>query len=235
MAIRKDPGLGKLTHLLALMVAAGLLTSGSSFATDDGEHDQGIEALLRKVEQRVSSKHMMSPEGDSAMDAWQQVLRVVATTDSQRVRNALRNFAVHWRRRANEAQHDGNIAVAAGLSVFAAQAEAMSPGKSHSAPAAEVTATDFASAPSPGSPPPVVSSDTAKALQPNTELLTPAFAQPPQPKLASITAAPVPPARVHHVSAVHPHPAGPRRRQVDVPEARTPTVDANGIIQELLY
>ena len=248
MTIRKNSRLGKRTHLFALMVAAGLLTSGASFATDDGEPGQGIEALLRKVEQRVSSKHMMSPEGDSAMDAWQQVLRVIPTSDPERVRNALRNFAVHWRRRANEAQHDGNIAVAAGLSVFASQAEAMSPQKSDLAPAAEATATvfapapaaettaaDFAPAPSPGSLPPVVPSHAEKPVPPNSGPPTPAFSEPQQPRLASISAAPAEPDRVHHVSDVHLHTAGPRRRQVDVPEARTPSVDANGVVQELLY
>lgn len=235
MTMRKDSGPGKRTHLLALLFAASLLTSGSSFATDVGEPDQGIEALLRKVEQRVSSKHMMSPEGDSAMDAWQQVLRVIPTTDPERVRNALRDFAIHWRRRANEEQHDGNIAVSAGLSAFAARAEAMSPGKSDAAPAAEVTATDFAPAPSPGSSPPAVPSNAEKAVPPNSGLLTPALAEPPQPKLASATAAPVEPARVHHVSDVHPHAAGLHRRRVDVSEARMAPVDANGFLQELLY
>jgi hypothetical protein len=235
MRIRKDSGLGKRTHLLALMVAAGLLTSGSSFATDDEKPDQGIEALLRKVEQRVSSKHMVSPEGDSAMDAWQQVLLVIPVTDPGRVRNALRDFAVHWRRRANEEQHDGNIAVSAGLSVFASRAEAMSSGKSHSAPAAELTATDLAPAPALSSSRPVVPSDVEKAVPPNSELPTPAFAEPPEPSLASITAGPVEPARVHHASDVRPHTAAPRRRQVDVPEARMPPVDAIGFMLELLY
>ena len=225
-------------HLLAVMVAAGLLISGSSFATDDGKPAQGIEALLRKVEQRVSSKHMMSPEGDSAMDAWQQVLLVIPTTDPERVRNALRNVAVHWRRRANEAQHDGNIAVAAGLSVFASQAEAMSSGKPDAAPAVEVTTTDAAPAPSQSPEPPVVPSEAEKTVPANSELPTPAIERPPQPNPSSITAAPVEPARVHQVSDAHPHIADiaePRRRRVDVPEARIPPVDRNGVIQELLY
>jgi hypothetical protein len=235
MTMRKDPGPGKRTHLLALLFAAGLLTSGSSFAADDGAPDQGIEALLRKVEQKVSSKHMMSPEGDSAMDAWQQVLLVISTTDPKRVRDALRDFAVHWRRRANEEQHDGNIAVSAGLSAFASRAEAMIPGKSEPAPAAEDTVTDFALIPSASSSPPSVPSNAEKAVPPNSGLLTPAFAEPPQPELASITAAPVEPARVHRVSDVRPHTAGPHRRQVGAPEARLPPVDADGFMQELFY
>jgi hypothetical protein len=230
MTIRKGPGLGTRMYLLALTVATGLLTSGSSFATDDGKPDQGIEALLRKVEQRVSSKHMVSPDGDSAMDAWQQVLLVIPTTDPKRVRNALRDFAVHWRRRANEEQHDGHIAVAAGLSVFASRAEAMGPGRSHSAPAAGATATDFAPAPLLSSSPPIVPSDAEKAVPPNSELQTPAFAEPPEPILASETAAPVESVRGHH-----PHTAGPRRRQVDVPAAQMPPVDPIGVVLELLY
>jgi hypothetical protein len=235
MTIRKDSGPGKRTHLLALVVAAGFLTFGVAFATGDREPDQGIEALLRKVEQKISSKHMMSPEGNSAMDAWQQVLLVIPTTDPERVRNALRNFAIHLRRRANEEQHDGNIAVSAGLSVFASQAEAMSPGKSNSAPAAEVTATDFAPARSLSASPPVVPSNTENTVPPDSELLTSAFAAPQQPALASVTAASVEPARVHPISDVHPHTAGSRRRQVDVAEARMSPVDAYGVMQELLY
>jgi len=235
MTIRKHSGPGKWTQLLALMVVAGLLTSAPSFATDDGEPHQSIEALLRKVEQRVSSKHMMSPDGDSAMDAWQQVLLVIPTTDPVRVRNALRNFAVHWRRRANEEQHGGNIAVSAGLSVFASQAEAMSSGKPDTTPAVEVTATDVAPAASQSPAPPVVASNAEKAVPPDSDLLAPAFAGPPQAKLPSITATPVEPARIHHVSEVHPHTSGLRRRQIEVPEARVPPVDAHGIVQELLY
>ena len=218
---------------MALMIAAGLLTSGPSFATDDGKTGQGIEGLLRKVEQRVSSKHTISPEGDSAMDAWQQVLLVIPTTAPERVRNALRNFAVHWRRRANEEQHDGNIAVAAGLSVFASQAEAMSSGKPDAVPAVEVTTTDVAPAPSQSPAPLVVPSGAQKTVPPASELPTPALAEPPQPNPASIVAAPVEPARVHHVSDAHPHVAGPRRRQVDEPEAKVPP--GNGVIHELLY
>jgi len=232
MTIRKHSGPGKCTQLLALMVVAGLLTSAPSFATDDGEPHQSIEALLRKVEQRVSSKHMMSPDGDSAMDAWQQVLLVIPTTDPVRVRNALRNFAVHWRRRANEEQHGGNIAVSAGLSVFASQAEAMSSGKPDKGSAVEVTTTDVAPAPSQSPEPPVVASNAEKAVPPDSDLLAPAVEEPPHP---SIAAAPAEPARVHRVSDVHPHTAGPRRRQVEVPEARVPPVDAHGIVQELLY
>jgi hypothetical protein len=235
MTIRKNSGLGKQMHLLAVMIAAGLLTSGSSFATDDGKPDRGIEALLRKVEHRVSSKHMMSPEGGSAMDAWQEVLEVVPTTAPERVSNALRNFAVHWRRRANEEQHDGNFAVAAGLSVFASQAEAMGSGKPDAARAVEVTTTDVAPAPSQSPEPPVGLSEVEKTVPAPSELQTPAIEQPPQPHPASITAAPVESARVHHVSDAHPHVAEPRRRQVEVSEARNPPVDRNGVIQGLLY
>jgi hypothetical protein len=230
MKIRRNSGLGKRTHLLALMAVIGLLTSGTSFATDDGKPDQAIEALLRKVEQRVSSKHMMSPEGDSAMDAWQQVLLVIPATDPERVRNALRNFAVHWRRRANEEQHDGNIAVSAGLSVIASQAEAMSSGKPESAPTVEVTATLVAPPPPESLSPPVGPSEVEQTVPPTSEVPTPAFAEPPQAGPPLRTAAPVAPARVHHVSDVHQ--PGLRRRQVEVPETKVPPV---GIVQELLY
>jgi hypothetical protein len=232
MTIRKDSGVGKRTHLLALMVAVGLLTFGTSFAIDDGKPDQAIEALLRKVEQRVSSKHLMSPGGDSAMDAWQQVLLVIPATDTERARNALRNFAVHWRRRANEEQHDGNIAVSASLSVFASQAEAMSSGKADATSTAEVTATLVAPAPQSPSPP-VGPPQAEQTVPPNSDLPTPGFAEPPQSNPPLMTAAPVAPARVHHVSDVHQ--PGPRRRQVDVPVAKVPPVGATGIVQELLY
>jgi hypothetical protein len=232
MMIRETSGRAKRSPWGPLLIAAGLLTSGASFATDDRDAHPGIEALLRKVEQRVSAKHMMSPEGDSALDAWQQVLLVIPTTDVGRVRNALKNIAVHWRRRANDEQHDGNIAVSAGLSIFASQAESMMPGKSGATVGAETTAGDVALGPSPSTLPPVVPFNAEQTVAPGPELLTEALAEPPQRKLASTPAAPMEVPRVHQVFDAHPH---FRRRHIDVTEARTPRINANGVIQELLY
>jgi hypothetical protein len=220
-----------------LVVAAGFLTSGPAFATDDPEPRPSIEALLRKVEQRVSAKHMMTPEGDSAFDAWQQVLVVVPTTDTARITSAMRNFAVHLRRRATEEQRDGNIAMSAGFSIFASQAEAMIPAKPDPSLAAASGAGDLAPGPSPSSPPPAAPIAAEQTVPPNPELPTEALAGPPQPQPAPASTAvtPAEPARVHHVSEMRPHSAGPSRQPIDVLDAAPPRVDAHGVIQGLLY
>ena len=91
--------------------------------------DQNIRILLRLVEQRIVADHTSSPAGVSAVDAWQQVIQVIPTTNSTRVGSALTTFAIHLRRRAAEEQKAGNVTVAEDMSVFASEAEGL---KEHS-------------------------------------------------------------------------------------------------------
>jgi hypothetical protein len=99
------------------------------------------------VEQRIVTDHTSSPAGDSAVDAWKQVIQLVAVTDSARVGNALTTFAIHLRRRAAEEQKAGNVTVAEDMSVFASEAEGL---KAH----APGPATAAVTAPEPGETPP---------------------------------------------------------------------------------
>ena len=114
---------------LTLFCMATLLIGGPSLAADENgappavQTDQNIESLLQMIEQKISTNHTSSPAGDSAVDAWKQVIRVIPATDSARVRNALTTFTVHMRRRAAEEQKAGNITVSEDMSVFASQAE----------------------------------------------------------------------------------------------------------------
>jgi hypothetical protein len=125
----------------------GLAADGDAGARSAALADQNIESLLRLVEQKVATDHTSSPAGDSALDAWKQVIHVVSTTDSARVGNALTTFAIHMRRRATEEQKAGNVTVAEDMAVFASQAEGL---KEHSLGSAAATVT----APQPGETPP---------------------------------------------------------------------------------
>jgi hypothetical protein len=125
----------------------GLAAAEAAGATSAAEDDRNIESLLRLVEQKIATDHTSSPAGDSAVDAWKQVLHVIPATDSARVGNALTTFAIHLRRRAAEEQKAGNTTVAEDMSVFASQAEGL---KAHSLGRRTATVT----APQPGETPP---------------------------------------------------------------------------------
>jgi hypothetical protein len=100
-------------------MATLLIGSASLAATED----PAIEVLLGNVEQKVASDHTSSPAGDSAVDVWKQVIGVIPGTDPARVGNALKAFAIHMRRRADEEKKAGNLAVSEDMSVFASHAE----------------------------------------------------------------------------------------------------------------
>jgi len=140
-------------HVGVVVFCAGILSIAyRGLAADAGappgaQADQNIESLLRLVEQRIVTDHTSSPAGDSAVDAWKQVIQVVAVTDSARVGNALTTFAIHLRRRAAEEQKAGNVTVAEDMSVFASEAEGL---KAHSPGSATAAVT----APEPGKTPP---------------------------------------------------------------------------------
>ena len=123
-----------------------ILSVGSSSLAADGvapaapsaaQANQDIEALLRKVERQISTNHTMSPAGDSAVDAWKQVLQVISITDPVRVSNALTIFVTHMQRRADEERRAGNIALAEDLSVFASQADGLTAPLRSQAPKAD--------------------------------------------------------------------------------------------------
>jgi hypothetical protein len=143
-------------HVGLAVFCAGILSiayPGPAAAADAGtppaaqQADQNIESLLRLVEQRIVTDHTSSPAGDSAVDAWKQVIQVVPVTDSARVGSALTTFAIHLRRRAAEEQKAGNVTVAEDMAVFASEAEGL---KEHSLG----PATAAASAPQPTETPP---------------------------------------------------------------------------------
>ncbi len=100
-----------------------LLMPPAVFSAEDS--GQSIEALLRTIEQKIATDHTTSPAGDSAIDAWKQVLRVIPSIDPVRVRSTLTIFVSHMRRRAAEEENAGNGTVAADMSVFASQAEGL--------------------------------------------------------------------------------------------------------------
>jgi hypothetical protein len=83
--------------------------------------DQGIEALLRQIEQQITIGHTMAPEGDNAMVTWHGLLEVVSPP-SPAAQRALADFATYARRRATEEQAAGRPVVASDLMVFAEQA-----------------------------------------------------------------------------------------------------------------
>jgi len=137
------------------MLCASILSiacPGRAAAEDAGapsamQVDQNIESLLRLVEQRIVTDHTSAPAGDSAVDAWKQVIQVIPITDAARVGNALTTFAIHMRRRAAEEQKAGNTTVAEDMAVFASQAEGL---RAHSLGSGTATVT----APQPGEAPP---------------------------------------------------------------------------------
>lgn len=116
-------------HLCRLMITASLLLGAAGFAgcipACAAEPQQNIEVLLQNVEQRVSENHTMSPQGDSALDAWEQVMTVVPSTDPARLDKALTDFASHMRQRADEEKKAGKTPVAEEFSLFASQAEGL--------------------------------------------------------------------------------------------------------------
>ncbi|MDR3533131.1 MAG: hypothetical protein P4L90_21545 [Rhodopila sp.] len=83
--------------------------------------DQGVEALLRQVEQQITSGHTMAPEGDNALVTWHRLLEVVSPASPSTLK-ALTDFAAYTRSRAAEEQAAGRLVVASDLTVFADQA-----------------------------------------------------------------------------------------------------------------
>jgi hypothetical protein len=160
-------------------------------APSSAQVDQPIESLLRLVEQKIVTDHTSSPAGDSAVDAWKQVIHVIPATDPVRVGNALTTFAIHMRRRAAEAQKAGNTTVAEDMSVFASQAEGL---KAHSLAPGTATVT----APQPADEPPKVE-PLAAAVPPKVEPLAAAV----PPRVGPQTAA-VPPKVGSQSAAVSP-------------------------------
>jgi hypothetical protein len=113
-----------------------LLMGSASFAADDVSAeppviagvraDQETEALLRTVEQQISTGHIISPPNDNAMETWQRVLqREIANQNSPAVLRALADFEAHVRSRAADEKAAGRMLVAAELTVFADQASRM--------------------------------------------------------------------------------------------------------------
>jgi hypothetical protein len=116
-------------HPTIVLCAAALLAGGPSLAADDAarnhpaaQADQDIDALLRKIEQQISAGHAMYPSGDCAIDTWKQVLQLITTADSPKLRTALADFTTHMRSRAVDEMTAGKNGVANDMNIFAVQA-----------------------------------------------------------------------------------------------------------------
>jgi hypothetical protein len=114
---------------MILLCAGALLSGNPSLAADDAakdhptaQADQDIDTLLRKIEQQISAGHAMYPSGDCAIDTWKQVLQLITTVDSPRVRTALADFTTHMRSRAVDEMTAGKNGVANDMNIFAVQA-----------------------------------------------------------------------------------------------------------------
>jgi len=118
----------RLRHLVLCTAMLSIALPGLAAGKNAGARpavqvNQNIESLLRRVEQKIYANHTMSPAGDSAVDAWMQVIQVIPATDSIRVGNALMAFANHMHSRADEEREAGNVVVSEDLSLFASVAE----------------------------------------------------------------------------------------------------------------
>ena len=168
---------------LAANEDAGSRAAARSDPTPIGRADQTIESLLRLVEQRILADHTSGPPGESAIDAWKQVLQVIPVTDSARVSNALATFAVHLRRRASEEQKAGNTTVSTDMSVFASQAEGLK-ARSLGSETATVTAAPPVASPPAAPPPPVA----PPKFEPLASAMPPITPPPQQPAVAETVA-----------------------------------------------
>jgi hypothetical protein len=114
---------------IMVLCACAVLAGGPCLAADDAardhsapQADQDIDALLRKIEHQISVGHAMYPSGDCAIDTWKQVLQLVTTAYSPKVRTALADFATHMRDRAVDEMSAGKNSVANDMNIFAGQA-----------------------------------------------------------------------------------------------------------------
>ncbi len=118
---------------MVALCAGYLLTGSASFGADvafpeapanpQGVNYQETETLLNILEQQISADHIVSPPNDNAMETWQRVSRLKATTHgSPEFLKALTDFEARTRLRAAKETADGNQLAAVALNVFADEA-----------------------------------------------------------------------------------------------------------------
>jgi hypothetical protein len=83
--------------------------------------DQTITTLLHQAEEDIVSGRTLSPQGDSAMDAWVQALETASATSPAGIR-AIADFAADLRNRADVERMAGRMTVSTDLIVFAGMA-----------------------------------------------------------------------------------------------------------------
>jgi hypothetical protein len=101
----------------------GLAAGKNAGVPPAAQVNQSIELLLHRIEERIYANHTMSPAGDSAVDAWMQVVQAIPAIDPVRAGNALRDFAIRMRSLEDEATKAGNLEAAEDFSLFASVAE----------------------------------------------------------------------------------------------------------------